>query len=261
MSENSFVAREDRGHIAILTLNRPESANALSRDVLLSLSGHLRDIRFDEKVRVVIITASGEKAFCAGADLKERRGMNEQQVRQAVGLIKSTIEMVADLPQPVIAAVGGVAFGGGTELALAADLRFAATNAKFGLTETSLAIIPGAGGTQRLPQLVGVAKAKELIYTARRIDAAEAFRIGLVNEVVERDALLERCFEVATEISTNGPIAVRMAKFAIDRGLDVDLSTGLRVESQVYEAVIPTEDRQEGLVAFAEKRKPQYKGK
>jgi methylglutaconyl-CoA hydratase len=161
----------------------------------------------------------------------------------------------------VIAAVNGVAFGGGTELALAADLRIAAESAKFGLTETSLAIIPGAGGTQRLPRLIGLAKAKELIFTARRIGAATALQIGLVNDVVADAELLPAAYRLAEEIAQNGPIAVRQAKFAMDQGCEVDLRTGLAIEEKAYEVVIPTRDRLEGLAAFAEKRKPLYEGR
>lgn len=256
-----LIERTKENGIVTLTLNRPESANALSRDLLLELQEHLQDMQSRSDVRVVILTAAGDKVFCAGADLKERRGMSADEVHQAVHLIRGTINAVSLLPQPVIAAVGGSAFGGGTELALACDLRIAASHVKFGLTETSLAIIPGAGGTQRLPRLVGIAKAKELIYTARRIDAQTAHSIGLVNEVVDATELMVRTNEVAAEIAANGPVAVRQAKLAIDRGADVDLATGLQIESLAYEVVIPTEDRMEGLAAFAEKRKPQYKGK
>ncbi|QSO49460.1 enoyl-CoA hydratase [Alicyclobacillus mengziensis] len=260
MSTPLVLKQEDDG-IVTLTLNREDAANALSRDLLLCLRDHAEDLRARTDVRVVVITGAGERAFCAGADLKERRGMNEDQVRGAVALIRSTIHALSTLPQPVIAAVGGVAFGGGTELALAADLRVAADNAVFGLTETSLAIIPGAGGTQRLARLVGVAKAKELIFTARRIDAVTALELGIVNQVVKKGELSAKVHELAQEIQKNGPIAVRQAKLAIDRGADVDLNTGLAIEALAYEVVIPTEDRLEGLAAFAEKRKPQYKGK
>ena len=164
------------------------------------------------------------------------------------------------MPQPVIAAVNGYAFGGGTELALACDIRVAAENAKFGLTETSLGIIPGAGGTQRLPRLVGKGRAKELIFTARRIDASEAKEIGLAEYEVTSDSLLEKAYELAEQIVRNAPIALAQAKFAIDKGYEVDLQTGLSIEQNAYEITIPTRDRLEGLQAFKEKRAPQYKG-
>jgi methylglutaconyl-CoA hydratase len=256
-----LVIVDEKNGIVTLTLNRPDSANALSLALLSEFQEVLTELRFRSDVRVVILTGAGSKAFCAGADLKERRGMDENQVRKTVGQIRGVVEGVANLPMPVIAAVNGVAFGGGTELALAADLRIAAESAKFGLTETSLAIIPGAGGTQRLPRLIGLAKAKELIFTARRIDAATALHIGLVNDVVADAELLPAAYRLAEEIAQNGPIAVRQAKFAMDQGCEVDLRTGLAIEEKAYEVVIPTRDRLEGLAAFAEKRKPLYEGR
>lgn len=246
--------------IAIITLNRPESANALSTALLYELSHLLYDLAFRRDVRVVIFTGAGEKVFCAGADLKERAGMNETEVRKTVTLIRETINQIEQLPQPVICALNGSAFGGGLELALACDIRVAADTAQLGLTETSLGIIPGAGGTQRLPRLIGKGKAKELIFTAKRITAKEAEQIGLVEYVVPRDQLMEKAMEIAEQIVVNAPIAVMQAKIAINRGLDVDLATGLRIEQMAYDITIPTKDRLEGLQAFKEKRKPVYKG-
>ncbi|MCF8564489.1 enoyl-CoA hydratase [Alicyclobacillus tolerans] len=252
---------DETGGLVTLTLNRPEQANALSTELVGALQDALDDLYLRSDVRVVIIQGAGQRAFCAGADLKERRSMDEQQARQAVGRIKRVVNSVAALPMPVIAAVNGVAFGGGTELALACDLRIAGESAKFGLTETSLGIIPGAGGTQRLPRLIGLAKAKELIYTARRIEAREALELGLVSQVVHDGELHQTAVRLAEEIAGNAPIAVRQAKFAIDRGFEVDLTSGLALEDKAYEVVIPTSDRLEGLAAFAEKRKPRYQGK
>jgi methylglutaconyl-CoA hydratase len=256
-----FVNIQEQDGIVTLTLNRPDSANALSLALLYDLHDALYQVKFRPDVRVVIVTGAGNKAFCAGADLKERKGMDDTQVRRTVSLIRGVVEDLADLPMPTIAAINGVAFGGGTELALAADLRIASKTAKLGLTETSLAIIPGAGGTQRLPRLIGLAKAKELIYTARRIDADEALSFGLVNQVVDAEDLLSAAYQLAAEIAANGPVAVRQAKFAIDQGFGVDLHTGLAIEQKAYEVVIPTDDRLEGLAAFAEKRKPNYIGR
>jgi methylglutaconyl-CoA hydratase len=246
--------------IAIITLNRPESANALSTALLNELAHLLYDLAFRRDVRVVIFTGAGEKVFCAGADLKERAGMNETEVRKTVTLIRETINQIEQLPQPVICALNGSAFGGGLELALACDIRIAADTAQLGLTETSLGIIPGAGGTQRLPRLIGKGKAKELIFTAKRITAKEAEQIGLVEYVVPREQLMEKAMEIAEQIVVNAPIAVMQAKIAINRGLDVDLATGLRIEQMAYDITIPTKDRLEGLQAFKEKRKPVYKG-
>jgi enoyl-CoA hydratase/carnithine racemase len=247
-------------HIVKVTLNRERQANALSLALLEELQETLSRINEENDVRVVMITGAGAKAFCAGADLKERANMNEEQVRHAVGMIRSTMDMVEQLSQPVIAAINGIALGGGTELSLACDIRIASETASLGLTETSLAIIPGAGGTQRLPRLIGIGRAKELIYTARRISAAEAQEYRLVEHVVPAEELEEKTLEIAKQIAKNGPIAVRLAKEAITNGMQVDLQTGLQMEKQAYEGVIHTKDRLEGLQAFREKRKPIYKG-
>lgn len=259
MSNNIVVNRLDN-RIVLITLNRPHAANALSIEMLEGLRDALLTCKFDQSVRCIVITGAGEKAFCAGADLKERAGMDSVQVKKTVSLIRDTINSLEALPQPVIAAVNGVAFGGGTELALACDIRIASETAKLGLTETSLGIIPGAGGTQRLPRLVGKGRAKELIFTARRIDAKEALEIGLVEYTVPFENLLDKALEVAGQIVRNGPIAVAQAKFAIDKGYDVDLNTGLAIEQNAYAVTIPTKDRLEGLQAFKEKRTPNYIG-
>lgn len=247
--------------IGLITLNRPEAANALSLQLLKELNETLNDVGKNRDIRVVLITGSGEKAFCAGADLKERKTMNEQQVRETVRLIGSTVNQVEALPQPVIAVMNGVAFGGGLELALACDIRVASTEAKMGLTEVSLGIIPGAGGTQRLPRLIGVGKAKELIFTARRISANEALEINLVNAVYDKEQLLEKATELALEIAKNAPLSLIQAKVAINKGIETDLTTGLKIEELAYNELLHTEDRMEGLVAFQEKRQPQYQGR
>ncbi|NDI34607.1 enoyl-CoA hydratase [Chengkuizengella sediminis] len=246
--------------IANISLNRQEAANALSLQMLNELQEVIMDIKYDRSVRCVIITGAGEKVFCAGADLKERATMDAVQVRKTVSLIRKNINDLEELPQPVIAAVNGMALGGGTELALACDIRIASENAKFGLTETSLGIIPGAGGTQRLPRLIGKGRAKELIFTARKVDSIEAKKIGLVEYVVPPENLMDKAYEVAKEIVKNAPIALSQAKIAIDKGYDVDLNTALAIEQNAYEITIPTKDRLEGLQAFKEKRKPIYKG-
>jgi methylglutaconyl-CoA hydratase len=259
MSASVLYSTLDHG-VAILTLNRPEAANALSLKMLNELREIQQELKFNRNIRCVIVTGAGEKVFCAGADLKERAQMNETQVRQTVSLIRETINEFEQLPQPVICAMNGSAFGGGLELALACDIRIAADTAKMGLTETSLAIIPGAGGTQRLPRLIGKGRAKELIYTAKRISALEAEKIGLIEYAVPSEQLMEKAVQIANEIVENAPIAVAQAKIAINRGLEVDLNTGLKLEQMAYEMTIPTKDRLEGLQAFKEKRKPVYKG-
>lgn len=247
--------------ITIVTLNRTEAANALSKQMLLDLKTVVNDLRNNREVRVIILTGAGEKAFCAGADLKERKTMTENEVRQAVRSIGEAVNDIAALPQPVIAALNGVAFGGGLELALACDIRVGSLETKVGLTETSLGIIPGAGGTQRLPRLIGVGKAKELIYSAKRLTAEEAGAIGILEYVVPREKLLDKALEIATSIAKNAPLALIQAKTAINNGLEVDLNTGLKIEELAYNELLPTEDRLEGLRAFAEKRAPQYTGK
>lgn len=259
MSEPTvLVSRE--GGVRTLTLNRPEVMNSVNVAMLRDLKAALEEVQFDPDARCLIVTGAGEKAFCAGADLKERAGMAEVEVRRYIETIRNTFTLVESLPVPVIAAVNGIALGGGTELALASDLRIVSETATLGLTETSLAIIPGAGGTQRLPRIVGKAKAKELIFTARRIDAREALAIGLANKVVPPGSLLDEARAMAEAIAKNGPVAVRVAKRAIDRGMEMDLASGLVFESTCYEITIPTEDRREGLLAFRDKRKPVYKG-
>ncbi len=251
---------EKEQSICTIVLNRPEVYNSLNRELVASLHEVLDELTFDKSIRVVIVTGEGEKAFCAGADLKERRTMPPQEVVQFLHSLQSAFLKLERLPKPVIAAINGVAFGGGTELALACDLRVMARHAKMGLTETSLGIIPGGGGTQRLPRLIGKGKAKELIYTARHVGAEEALAIGLVNRVVEAENLLAEARQLAEEIAQNAPLAVTQAKFAIDRGMDVDLETGLALETNAYQVLIPTKDRLEGLQAFQERRKPHYIG-
>ncbi|WP_404459380.1 enoyl-CoA hydratase [Oceanobacillus kapialis] len=248
------------GRIAILTLNRPEAANALSTNLLEELNRQIHQIEQSPTIRCVIITGAGNKAFCAGADLKERQGMGEEQVVQAVQNIGDTITALENLPIPVIAAINGAAFGGGLELALACDMRIASHQIKMGLTETSLAIIPGAGGTQRLPRLIGIGQAKRLIYTGKPIGAEEAYRIHLIEEISSQDDLVNRAIAIASDIASNGPIAIRQAKFAMDGGIQTDLETGLKIERLAYKETIPTSDRIEGLTAFKEKRKPIYQG-
>ncbi|MFJ5771752.1 enoyl-CoA hydratase [Psychrobacillus sp. NPDC093180] len=247
--------------IAIITLNRTDAANALSKQMLHDLKTVANELRNNREVRVIILTGAGEKAFCAGADLKERKTMSENEVRQAVRSIGAVVNEVAALPQPVIAALNGVAFGGGLELALACDIRIGALETKVGLTETSLGIIPGAGGTQRLPRLIGLGKAKELIYSAKRLTAEEAEALGILEYVVPRENLLDKALEIATSMAKNAPLALIQAKTAINNGIEVDLNTGLKIEELAYNELLPTEDRLEGLRAFAEKRAPQYTGK
>jgi enoyl-CoA hydratase/carnithine racemase len=255
-----LVRLERQGAIATLTIQRPEVMNCLSFPTLKRLRTLCHELSKDLSVRAVLITGAGEKAFCAGADLKERRTMAPERVPVFVKNIRRLMDDVENLPQPTIGAVNGVAFGGGTELLLACDLRVAAPHAELGLTETSLAIIPGAGGTQRLPRLIGKARAKDLILTARKLGAEEAAAIGLVNRITPAGRLMETALELARAIARNGPVAVRAAKRAVDQGSELPLAEGLVVEARCYEETLGTQDRLEALAAFAEKRAPNYVG-
>ncbi|MCG6892447.1 MAG: enoyl-CoA hydratase [Desulfobacteraceae bacterium] len=258
---DDILLTEERDGVALLTLNRPEVMNSLNVALLHRLRDQVDALRFRRDLRVILVTGVGEKAFCAGADLKERATMKPEQVKDYILTIRTLFSSIENMPQPVIAAVNGVALGGGTELALAADIRLAATTATMGLTETRLAIIPGAGGTQRLPRLIGKGKAKELIFTGRRVGAEEALALGLVNRVCDPDRLISESMQMALQIAEGGPIAIEQAKYAINFGMETDLNTGLAIESNAYWVCIPTEDRLEGLAAFREKRKPVYKGR
>ncbi|WP_413367786.1 enoyl-CoA hydratase [Lysinibacillus sp. 3P01SB] len=257
----NFVTVEVQDSVAVVVFTRAEAANALSVQMLQEINEALEAIHYDRSIRAVIVTGEGEKAFCAGADLKERKGMNEEETRKTIALIGKTVNHFESLAQPVIAAINGVAFGGGLELALACDIRMASSTAKIGLTETALGIIPGAGGTQRLPRLIGTGKAKELIYTARRLSAEEAYQYGIIEHIVEPQDLLEQAKELAREIAKNAPLSLIQAKTAINQGMQTDISTGLQIESLAYSRLLHTEDRLEGLKAFQEKRSPVYSGK
>ena len=255
---NILINTENR--ICTITLNREKSMNSINISLLDDLILAFEEVRFNKDIRVIIITGSGEKAFCAGADLKERLTLSESEVKQFIYKIRTGFNMIANFPKPVIAAVNGIALGGGTELALACDIRIASTNAKMGLTETKLAIIPGAGGTQRLPRVIGYGKAKELIFTGRQVDAAEALEIGLVNKTYPLGELITEAKIMAELICENGPVAIEQAKKAINRGCETDIETGLVFESEAYQACLTTQDRIEGLKSFSEKRKPKYQG-
>ena len=246
--------------ILLLGLDRPAAKNALGRQLMVEFRQALSDLRLDPAVRVVVLHSLVPGVFCAGVDLKERAEMTQAEAGAFVQGLRSAFTELEDLPIPVIVAMEGAAFGGGLELALAADLRVAGADAKLGLVETALAIIPGAGGTQRLPRLIGSARAKELIFTARRIGAAEAERIGLVGRLVPAGGALGAALGLAREILPNGPVALRLAKQAVNRGLELNLRSGLALEQACYAQVLPTQDRLEGLAAFREKRKPQYRG-
>ncbi|EPD53940.1 enoyl-CoA hydratase-related protein [Paenisporosarcina sp. FSL H8-0542] len=256
----STVLYRKENHIGYVTINREQALNCFNFETLQELQSVTDSISLDPDVRVVIFTGAGDKAFSAGADLKERKTLTETEVRRNVRAIRDVFNSIANLPQPTIAAVNGYAFGGGFELMIACDFSIAAKDVQMGLTETSWAIIPGAGGTQRLPRLVGEMKAKELIFTARKFTAEEGVELGIVLKVVEKKQLLETCEQFALNMMKNGPVAIKQAKYAISTGMNTDLQTGLAIESKAYELVIPTTDRIEALNAFSEKRRPIFTG-
>jgi enoyl-CoA hydratase/carnithine racemase len=254
--------REERhGAVEIWTLDAEDTRNAISRAVLAELEARVARVAAGNEVRAVILTGAGDKAFCAGADLKERATMSEGEVRAFLAGLRRTLRVIETSGAVYIAAINGSALGGGTELALACDLRIAAPAAELGLTEVRLGIIPGGGGTQRLPRLVGPGRAKDLIFTGRRVNAAEALAIGLVQRLAPEGRLLEVALGVAEQIAENAPLAVAAAKRAVDQGLSLDLDAALALELEQYETVLRSEDRLEGLRAFAEKRRPAWKGR
>ncbi|KAJ3254924.1 hypothetical protein HK103_006721 [Boothiomyces macroporosus] len=250
----------DEAGIVKLTFYRPKAKNALGSNLLNEFRAHLQTLRTDSSARVVIVNSAVEGVFCAGADLKERATMTPEQVSAFVHSLRASFTEFEELPMPTIAAIDGFALGGGGELALAADIRIAGEKAKIGFPETNLAIIPGAGGTQRLPRLIGVPKAKELIFTGAILDSKQALQVGLVNKAVDASAL-PASIEFAKGLLNKGPIALQMAKLAINHGSQLDLANGMVFEKACYAQVIPTQDRLEGLQAFKEKRAPVYKGK
>ncbi|MER1988073.1 enoyl-CoA hydratase-related protein [Solibacillus sp. FSL H8-0523] len=255
------VKYEQKDFIAYVTLDRPEMLNAFNFDMLEQLRKVIESIHIHPDIRLVIITGAGDKAFSVGADLKERKTLPDSLVRRNLNRFGEVFTLIEQLPQPTICMLNGYAFGGGLELALACDFRIAADSITLGLTETSLGIIPGAGGTQRLPRLIGEAKALELILTAKRMTAAEALQYGVLTKVAPREQLQEVTTAFAAAILKNAPIAIQQAKFAVKQGIKTDIQTGLQIERKAYELTIPTEDRIEALNAFAEKRSPQFKGK
>ncbi len=252
--------REDVAHV---TLNRPGAANALSCELVGALGHAFARLRGQEgdTVRAVVVTGAGGKAFCAGADLKERRAMSLEETRSFLKHLNAVVDAIAAFPRPVIAAINGAAFGGGLELALACDFRLAADTAELGLVETRLGIIPGAGGTQRLARVAGLAVAKELILTGRRVSAARAKELGIVSEVVPAAELAGAAAKLAAELAGAGPLAVTQAKRALDGGFDLSMPEALAHERACYQVVLESEDRNEGLAAFAEKRPPRFTGK
>lgn len=256
------VKLERKGPIALLTITRASRRNALSRATLFALGRLGREAIADPEVRAIVLTGEGDKAFCAGADLKERQDMSTEDVRVQVGLYRTELGVLDHSPKPVVAAINGVAFGGGLELALLCDLRVASHHAELALPETTLGIIPGAGGTQRLPRIIGEARAKEMILLGKKLSAEQAFEWGLVNRVTPvGENVLEDTFKFLEPIAHGAPIAQQAALGAIDASFDTTLKHGLELERVFYDETLRSEDRIEALRAFAEKRKPAFKGR
>jgi methylglutaconyl-CoA hydratase len=251
---------ERREATEIWTIDRESRRNAISRAMLRGIEEHLARIAGDRALRCVVVTGAGDKAFCAGADLKERAAMSESDVHQFHQGLRGALRGIEGSPQVFIAAVNGAALGGGLELALACDLRIASDAAELGLPEVGLGIIPGGGGTQRLPRLVGVSRAKDLVLTGRRIGAAEALAMGVVNAIAPPHRLREDAVALAERVARNAPVSLRQAKRAIDGGLHLPLEEALDLENRLYQDCLKTKDRTEALRAFAEKRAPVFTG-
>ena len=260
--KETILIENPEKHVIKCTLNRPEAANAFNSTMAEELFLFFESLTLDQKnIRVIILTGAGKKSFCAGGDLKERNGMTSDQWFKQHKLYERMVRSIINCPLPIIAAVNGVAYGGGCELVSAVDFAYAADHAIFAQTETKLGIIPGAGGTQNLPRAIGKQRALELILTGKTFSAVEAKEWGLINELFSSDDLLTKVTEVANLIALNAPIAVKQAKFAINKGVDMPLSEALSLEIEAYNKTVPTDDRTEGILAFNEKRLPKFKGK
>lgn len=250
--KNIILEKNDK--IAVLTINRPDALNALNSELLKELDSAIDCLAEDDEVLAVILTGAG-KSFVAGADIGEMKNLTVSEGRKFGTLGNKVFRKLETLEKPVIAAVNGFALGGGCELSMACDIRIASEKAKFGQPESGLGITPGFGGTQRLSRLVGLGVAKELIYTADIIGAEDALRVGLVNRVVGKDELLDTAKNIANKIANNAPIAVKLCKSAINRGMQCDIDTGIAFEAEVFGECFSTEDQKEGMTAFLEKRK------
>jgi len=252
----------DGEHVLIVSLNRPEFANALNTQMGLDLRDLWRDLYVDQDgVRCVVLTGTGSKAFCAGGDLKERNGMTDAQWQRQHAIFEQLVLTMLDVPPPIIAAVNGAAYGGGCEFILASDFAYGARSAKLALTEVTLGIMPGAGGTQFLPRAVGIRRAKEFLLTGTPCTAAEALEWGIFNKMCDDSNLMDEVLVTAHRIAGNAPISIRQAKKALNVSTQIDMKTGYAFEIEAYNRMVPTEDRQEGIRALNEKRKPTYKGK
>lgn len=252
---------EKKDNIGLLTINRPDKMNAISNELTSELRSLLDELEKDNDLRAVVITGAGDKAFVAGADIKELVDRDARLGRQVSSERQKIFSRIENLPVPVIAAVNGYALGGGLEIALACNIRICSEKAQFGAPEVKLGIIPGDGGTQRLPRLVGLGRAMEMILTGDFIDAQEAYRIGLVNAVVPPEELMDKAMELAKKIASRPPLAVRYAKEAVNRSQEGDTASGFALESYLHALTCTTEDKKEGVAAFLEKRKGKFKGR
>ncbi len=255
------VILEKEGNLATITINRPKALNALNSDTLKDLDVVIDAIEKDDEIYAVILTGAGDKAFVAGADITEMKDLNTMEGRNFSILGNKVFRRIETLEKPVIAAIPGFALGGGCELAMACDIRIASEKAKFGQPEVGLGITPGFGGTQRLARHVGMGRAKELIFTARLVKAEEALRIGLVNKVVEPEKLMEEAKAMANMIIANAPVAVKLSKAAINRGMQCDIDTALMYEAEAFGGCFSTLDQKEGMTAFVEKRDKHFQNK
>ena len=251
---------QDNGAVRVIKINNPEALNALNTAILKELDAAFTDVAEDNGILAVVLTGEG-RAFVAGADISEMKSKNAIEGEIFGKLGASVFRKIELLPKPVIAAVNGFALGGGCELAMSCDIRLASTKAKFGQPEVGLGITPGFSGTQRMPRLIGMGKAKELIYTADIIDAAEAYRIGLVNHVYEPEALMEEAMKMAEKIASKAPIAVKNSKEAINRGIQTDMDSAVAIEAYLFGLCFASEDQKEGMTAFFEKRKANFQNK
>jgi enoyl-CoA hydratase/carnithine racemase len=256
-----FIRRRLQAHVAVVTLARPEALNAISGEVADELAGAVLAAAADPDTWVLVLEADGDRAFCVGADLKERNALDDAGWMRNRVLMRAMFETLRAVPQPTVASVFGFALGGGFELALSCDLIVASDDATFGLPETRVGIVPGGGATQLLARRIGVARAKEMILTGRRIGSEEGRDVGLVQRVVPRVGLAETTMAFAAEICANSPVGVREAKGAIDRGLEVPLQQGIELEDAAWRRAVASEDRREGIAAFNEKRDPRWTGR
>jgi len=248
-------------NVYIIELNRPEAMNSLNTLMGIELIECLKHLHEKEDLRVLVITGNGEKSFCVGADLKERKGMTNKQWKQQHDIFEDAYQLIREFPYPVIAGVNGFALGGGMEMLLSCDLRYAAEHVKMGLPEVKLGIIPGVGGTQLLPRGIPVGLAKEFLFRGNQIDAEKALQVGIINGMFAKEELLTNTLEIAREIAKNAPLSLKAIKKSIQTGLQTDINTALTIELEQYYKCANSEDRLEGVLAFNEKRKPNWQGK